>query len=75
MEVSPATFLLSSLLSYVQATHATFEDFMECVCRLADTKCLPEANVDVVEWSRVTSEHDRGMRHTSTAVLLLAPVG
>jgi hypothetical protein len=48
---------------------------MECVCRLADTKCLPEANVDVVEWSRVTSEHDRGMRHTSAAVLLLAPVG
>jgi hypothetical protein len=31
-----------------------------CCCRLADTKCLPETGVDVVEWYRITSDRDRG---------------
>ena len=43
---------------YITATHATFEDFMECICRMADIKSLPDVGTDVVEWYRVTT--DRG---------------
>ena len=43
---------------FVQATHATFEDFLEALCRVADLKPLPEFGTDVVEWYRLTS--DRG---------------
>ncbi len=43
---------------YVQATHATYEDFLEAICRVADMKVLPDFDVDVVEWDRKTPSYE-----------------